>query len=473
MGRVKNTTAAGTNSGRGSTKRCRRLPKLTMRKMHRKERKPAALTSAAAKVKKKASAWPPIATDELFSNEIRAVHMEVFPKRDRLVFMPDDKPLRPRRDNPPPGFHALLNKAFEKRFFILNRWSAGTAFAPQELVEIMDDDGHVYQTLIKNTPTCNCPKGFRKYQCEHWVFIMAQVLCARWGHLYQIALLNSELRDIFWRAPGPVPYNTVAYRESQKKKKERKPTDGFCIVCYIEFKETNPGDMTGHNETDADADMAEAEEAEEAEEAACPADGKQRDKDDDVTDAEAKAKHQSDDSSTKKTAGEELVWCRGVCGQNIHQRCFEQWNNAKSPQSHKCPYCRSPWNTDPADAFETVKKEQEWLSNMKDETDCQLQDEVSDRTSVKTWHLLTTRGYFLRHSSTTARVERARERYQCGEWFDPSHSEPTDEFDGRNTDYWGRWDDVDDSRREAFENEQAAREHFDDFGTIEPINDQM
>ena len=53
---------------------------------------------------------------------------------------------------------------------------------------------------------------------------------------------------------------------------------------------------------------------------------------------------------TEFEAGEELVWCKAACGNNIHKACFEQWAKTK-PGEVKCVYCRTPWRGDE----ETVK----------------------------------------------------------------------------------------------------------------------
>lgn len=48
---------------------------------------------------------------------------------------------------------------------------------------------------------------------------------------------------------------------------------------------------------------------------------------------------------TEFEAGEDLVWCKAACGNNIHKACFEQWAKTK-PGEVKCVYCRTPWTGD-------------------------------------------------------------------------------------------------------------------------------
>jgi hypothetical protein len=43
--------------------------------------------------------------------------------------------------------------------------------------------------------------------------------------------------------------------------------------------------------------------------------------------------------------GDEVIWCKGACGNNIHRECFEQWAKSK-PGEVRCVYCRTPWKGD-------------------------------------------------------------------------------------------------------------------------------
>ncbi|KAF2101076.1 hypothetical protein NA57DRAFT_26498, partial [Rhizodiscina lignyota] len=46
--------------------------------------------------------------------------------------------------------------------------------------------------------------------------------------------------------------------------------------------------------------------------------------------------------------GEEIVYCKAACGNNIHKGCFEQWAATKQGTSGgvTCPLCRTPWMGD-------------------------------------------------------------------------------------------------------------------------------
>ena len=47
-----------------------------------------------------------------------------------------------------------------------------------------------------------------------------------------------------------------------------------------------------------------------------------------------------------ETEGEELVWCKAACGQNLHKGCFEQWAKSQKGKEISCVYCRTAWQGD-------------------------------------------------------------------------------------------------------------------------------
>lgn len=46
--------------------------------------------------------------------------------------------------------------------------------------------------------------------------------------------------------------------------------------------------------------------------------------------------------------GQDIVYCKAACGNNIHRQCQQQWAASKPGQA-KCVYCRTPWQDDVAD----------------------------------------------------------------------------------------------------------------------------
>lgn len=88
---------------------------------------------------------------------------------------------------------------------------------------------------IARQPTCDCPHARAGNQCKHTLFVLDKVLRAKYEHVYQLALLSSELRDIFAAAPNP-----VKDKGGDQLDKRRKAIDGDCPICFEEM-ETGSG----------------------------------------------------------------------------------------------------------------------------------------------------------------------------------------------------------------------------------------
>jgi hypothetical protein len=165
------------------------------------------------------------------------------------------------------------------------------------MVEMTGSTGNIYSVCIARQPSCDCPHAKAGHQCKHVLYVMARVLRAKFDYVYQLALLNTELQDIFANAPPPMEPGPTGTGSSQHDK-NRKPIEGDCPICFDELA----------------------------------ADG-----------------------------GEDIVWCRATCGQNVHKECFEMWAATKRQgkggrQSEvTCPYCRSIWQGDD-DMVKKIKK---------------------------------------------------------------------------------------------------------------------
>lgn len=54
-------------------------------------------------------------------------------------------------------------------------------------------------------------------------------------------------------------------------------------------------------------------------------------------------------------SSESIVYCKAVCGNNIHKDCFAQWAATKNGQVVTCPFCREPWKGDETQLKEVAK----------------------------------------------------------------------------------------------------------------------
>lgn len=159
---------------------------------------------------------------------------------------------------------------------------------------------------VARQPRCDCPHARRSNpattagggdavtQCKHVVYVLARVLRARFELVYQLALLEGEVREVLEGAPPP---GAAGDDEDGGLMGtgggKRKPVEGDCPICFCEME----------------------------------------------------------------VGGEAVVWCRAACGQNVHKACFETWAATKRRQQRgagrgggggevTCPYCRSVWEGD-------------------------------------------------------------------------------------------------------------------------------
>ncbi|KAI2619853.1 hypothetical protein GGS26DRAFT_321289 [Hypomontagnella submonticulosa] len=190
---------------------------------------------------------------------------------------PEEKRLRRFRSQPPRDFYVVYERAMSQRFYVLNRTRTGTEYCPKEIVELTGSTGNVYHVHIEQQPWCTCPHSMGGNQCKHVIYVLSRVLRARFDQVYQLALLTSELRDIFAGAPP------IEDPSAQSKDENRKPIEGDCPICFTEFED---GDAEG------------------------------------------------------------TVWCRAMCGQNLHAECFRMWARTKRGDEVTCPMCRAPWQKD-------------------------------------------------------------------------------------------------------------------------------
>ncbi|KAG7291979.1 hypothetical protein NEMBOFW57_002008 [Staphylotrichum longicolle] len=181
----------------------------------------------------------------------------------------------------------------------------------EETVELTGSTGNIYTVTVARQPRCDCPHARRSAnpitagtdrvvgagdavtQCKHVVYVLARVLRARFELVYQLALLEGEVREVLEGAPPPVAAgdDEDGWLMGTGGGK-RKPVEGDCPICFCEME----------------------------------------------------------------VGGEAVVWCRAACGQNVHRACFETWAATKRRQQRgaggggggevTCPYCRSVWEGD-------------------------------------------------------------------------------------------------------------------------------
>ncbi|KAG5914786.1 hypothetical protein E4U53_004594 [Claviceps sorghi] len=146
-----------------------------------------------------------------------------------------EKRMRRHRSSPPRAFHDVYQRALGQRFYVLRRSRGGTEECPEETCDVAGSTGNVYTVEIGRTPRCTCPHALRDNHCKHIIYILARVLQAPYHHVYQRALLSSELRSIFANAPG-----VGAETAGPSRGRHRKSIEGDCPICFCPFDTRSP-----------------------------------------------------------------------------------------------------------------------------------------------------------------------------------------------------------------------------------------
>lgn len=145
----------------------------------------------------------------------------------------EEKRLRRCRAKPPQAFGEVYARATSQRFFVLSRRHTGHGDEQKETVELVGTTGNIYTVTVARQPSCDCPHARAGNQCKHVLYVLARVLRARFDLVYQLALLGSELREIFDHT-GPVPSGEDGGEEDGN----RKPVEGECPICYEALEES-------------------------------------------------------------------------------------------------------------------------------------------------------------------------------------------------------------------------------------------
>ncbi|KAI2615308.1 hypothetical protein GGR54DRAFT_295071 [Hypoxylon sp. NC1633] len=180
--------------------------------------------------KRKATVHPQYEDDQ---DDLLEQEEEEKPKKSKKTNA-GEKRLRRFRALPPKAFTVIYERATSQRFYILNRIRAGSWHCPEEYVELTGSTGNVYTVHIAQQPSCTCPHYQNGHQCKHIIYVMSRVLRARFDFVYQLALLSTELQEIFDNAP---PIETGDHSGEKANDKNRKSLEGDCPICFSPFED--------------------------------------------------------------------------------------------------------------------------------------------------------------------------------------------------------------------------------------------
>jgi len=182
-----------------------------------------------------------------------------------------------------------MARAKTQKMYLVERKPTEEGSLTREFV-VLGSAGNLYTVTISHIPKCNCPDFEKGNLCKHILFIYMKVLKVKSEqHIYQKALLTSELQEIFSQAPKDPSANIVADKTVQEKYQE-------IVGPRIEFvpqKAIEPDDT-------------------------CPV------------------------CYDSMSASEALVFCKSSCGKSLHAQCFKEWSVAKHGKP-TCVFCRANW----------------------------------------------------------------------------------------------------------------------------------
>lgn len=194
----------------------------------------------------------------------------------------EEKRLKTFRSKAPQTFLQKLERAQTQRMIVIGRTRHGQGEGLHEEIDIVGTTGNIYTVTIGRLPECTCPDHAKGNECKHKVYALHTVLRAPSELQYQRAFLTAEVEEILANAP-PIPNSTSDSEEDHDGK--RKPIDGECPICYMDFDPDN----------------------------------------------------------------NEIIWCKAACGNNMHKDCFDQWAASQRGQEVRCVYCRQPWQMEKGD----------------------------------------------------------------------------------------------------------------------------
>lgn len=197
------------------------------------------------------------------------------------------------------AFDSRIDRALSQRIYLIDSKKMVNA-AEKRVFEyqIMGNSGKAYNVVFaeKGPVSCSCPDhAVSQNLCKHLIFAMIRVLgdtresvfknyympliCPVDDDLSKIVVPFKVTEETIGKCEYYIAHREEVAAESNEKRKEITQEDS-CPICLEELLE----------------------------------DGK-------IT--------------------ELLLWCKGQCGNSVHQSCFMKWVNKKS--SATCVLCRSPW----------------------------------------------------------------------------------------------------------------------------------
>lgn len=179
-----------------------------------------------------------------------------------------------------------IKRALKQKIFLVDTINVSTY---HKIFTILGSTGNIYTVHFKNTPTCNCPDFLKNNKhCKHIYFILIRLMkCTDIKDKYT----RNELIMMFQNSTKID--NSIVIDNITKEKYIQQQNN---YEKLVQQKPINKEDI-------------------------CPI-------------------------CLDNLGDEKLIYCKKLCGNNIHKLCYEQLSyfNKKYNKNMICPYCRTNWD---------------------------------------------------------------------------------------------------------------------------------
>jgi len=185
---------------------------------------------------------------------------------------------------------ARLQRAKSQKMFVVDKRKLDDVTVEWN---VLGSTGNLYKVVMGQTPSCTCPDARKNNPCKHSIFVRVKVLKIEDNDpmLWQVRYTDEELRELYAKSKI---FETELQGSHVASQQVRQLLAGEA-----------PRHENGRKEATGDC-------------AICY---------DELND------------------GQQLVWCKSGCGNNLHSHCLTIWstNCRTNGVQLTCVYCRAPW----------------------------------------------------------------------------------------------------------------------------------
>ncbi|KAJ5683278.1 RING finger domain protein [Penicillium macrosclerotiorum] len=223
-----------------------------------------------------------------------------------------EKRSRRWRNSPPISYIERLRRIQKTKMFVVGQEVGGTKEAPNFVFDVVGSTGNIYKVTIDRDPVCDCPDGAKGNQCKHICYgesyagkimnLLHQLKKPLLLYYYDLFLLIAcQVLLHALKAPRHLQYQLAFLSSELCTMYEGSP------LSQLHAASAQPNEDGSRKPVEGD----------------CPV------------------------CFMEFNTGDETVWCKASCGNNIHKKCFEKWAAAsRSSGNVRCVYCRADWEQD-------------------------------------------------------------------------------------------------------------------------------